>query len=64
MIDSLLESDYYRLIQGNYLYLTKIFLQQYVGLGENNEKELFALFGNEFTRKSFYEKFLKIPVTK
>ena len=62
MIEMLLESDYYRLIQGNYLCLTKIFLQQYLGLGEKNEKKLQALFGNDITRNSFCEKFAKIPV--
>lgn len=62
MIDTLLDSNYYRLIQGNYLRLTKIFLQQYLGLGEENEKELQALFGNDITRKSFCEKFAKMPV--
>lgn len=61
MIDILLESNYYRLIQGNYLYLTKLFLQQYMGVGEDNEKELRALFGNDNTRKSFLQKFAKIP---
>ena len=61
MIDILLESNYYRFIQGNYLYLTKLFLQQYMGVGEDNEKELRALFGNDNTRKSFLQKFAKIP---
>jgi len=61
MIDTLLESGYYRLIQGNYLYLTRIFLKQYVGIGEDNEKELQELFRKETTRKSFCDKFAKIP---
>lgn len=61
MINTLLESSYYRLIQGNYLYLTKIFLQQYVSLGEENEKELRELFVNDNTRESFLKKFAQIP---
>lgn len=61
MIDILLDNEYYRLIQGNYLYLTKIFLQQYIGIGEDNEKNLRALFGNDSTRESFVKKFSKIP---
>lgn len=62
MIDSLLESHYYRLVQWNYLYLTKIFLQQYAGLGEKNERELQELFGSDTIRESFYKKFVKIPM--
>ena len=61
MINTLLESSYYRLIQGNYLYLTKIFLQQYVSLGEENEKELRELFVNDNIRESFLKKFAQIP---
>ena len=61
MINTLLESSYYRLIQGNYLYLTKIFLQQYVSLVEENEKELRELFVNDNTRESFLKKFAQIP---
>lgn len=61
MINNLLESSYYRLIQGNYLYLTKIFLQQYVSMGEENEKELRKLFGNNNTMESFLKKFVMIP---
>lgn len=61
MIDILLESNYYRLIQGNYLYLTKLFLQQYAGVEEDNEEKLRALFGNDSTRESFLQKFAKIP---
>ena len=49
------------MIQGNYLYLTKIFLQQYVSLGEENEKELRELFVNDNTRESFLKKFAQIP---
>ena len=61
MIDTLLDDDYYRLIQGNYLCLTKIFLQQYIGTGENNEENLRALFGNDSMRDSFLKKFSAIP---
>lgn len=61
MIDILLESNYYQLIQGNYLYLTKFFLQQYAGIQEDNEEKLRALFRNDSTRESFLQKFSKIP---
>lgn len=62
MLDVLLESDYYGLLQGNYLYLTKLFLQQYVDPEEENEKALLKMFESEITRKSFHGKFKKIPV--
>ncbi len=61
MIDSLLDDEYYQLIQGKYLRLTKIFLQQYIGIGKDNEEKLRALFGSESTRESFLIKFSKIP---
>lgn len=61
MIDSLLNHLYYRLIEGNQLYLAYLFLQQYVGMGEDNEKNICKLFDNESTRESFIKKFSKIP---
>ncbi len=62
MIDTLSESSYYQLIQGNGLYITKLFLQQYVGMGEDNEKKLREFFPNEIQRESFCKKFAGIPV--
>ena len=61
MIDTLLESNYYRFIQGDYLYMTKLFLQQYVGIEQDNEKELRELFEADSLRESVLQKFAKIP---
>ena len=61
MIDTLLESNYYRLIQGDYLYMTKFFLQQYVGIEQDNEKELRELFEADSLGESVLQKFAKIP---
>ncbi len=61
MMYTLFKSNYYRLIQGHYLYLTKIFLQQYIEPNENNEKDLREFFANDSTRESFLKKFYKIP---
>ena len=61
MIDTLLGNSYYGLIQGSQLYLAYLFLQQYVGIGEDNEKHLCEMFENEHTRESFLKKFYKIP---
>lgn len=61
MIDTLLKNSYYALIQGNQLYLAYLFLQQYIGVGEDNEKHLRELFNNERTRESFLKKFSMIP---
>lgn len=60
MIDTLLENRYYRMIEGHQLRLANLFLQQYVGIGEDNEKQLCELFENERTRESFLKKFSKI----
>ena len=61
MIDILLQSNYYRFLHGDYLHLTKLFLQQYMGVKDDNEKELRALFEADSTRESFLQKFVQIP---
>ena len=61
MIDTLLKNIYYGLIQGNQLVLASLFLQQYIGVGEDNEKHLCKLFNNDRTRDSFLKKFSAIP---
>ena len=61
MIDILLKKSYYGLIQGNQLFLASLFLQQYIGVGEDNEKHLCELFNNDRTRDSFLKKFSAIP---
>lgn len=61
MIDYLMEHDYYLLIQGHYLQLTKIFLNQYMNPCEENEKNLRELLGNDDTRDSFCKKLAKVP---
>lgn len=61
MINIFLENIYYFMIQGDSLYVTKLFLQQYIGIGDENEERLGALFNNKGTRESFLKKFAKIP---
>ena len=61
IIDNLLKHSYYGLIQGNQLFLASLFLQQYIGVGEDNEKHLCELFNNERTRDSFLKKLSAIP---
>ncbi|MCM1579702.1 MAG: hypothetical protein NC078_12995 [Ruminococcus sp.] len=61
MMYTLFQSNYYRLIQGYSLFLTKIFLQQYIEANEDNEKDLREFFSNDSTRESFLKKFYKIP---
>ena len=45
----------------SYLYMTKLFLQQYVGIEQDNEKELRELFEADSLGESVLQKFAKIP---
>lgn len=61
MIDTLLKNSYYALIEGRELWIAYLFLRQYIGAGEDNEKILSKLFTKDFTRESLIKKFYKIP---
>lgn len=61
MVDTLLQSMYYALVEGGQLWMTSYFLQQYIGVGEDNEKHLGEMFASVVTRESVLKKFAKIP---
>ena len=52
---------YYAMIEGGNLFLTKMFLRQYIEANEDNEKVLRESIEKELTRESVLKKFYKIP---